>query len=79
MTKAFAHCPGCPGQPLAKTIMYEDDEIPCDACTKALPLTRLLFKDNTDVDNACKQCWKSGFPPERSLDRKYLLVYSIHS
>jgi len=38
--------------------MYKDTEVACDACTKALPLTRLLFNDNKLVDNACKQCWK---------------------
>jgi hypothetical protein len=58
VTKAFAHCPSCPGQPLAKTIRYKDEEIPCSACTNALPLTRFLFKDNKLVDNACKQCRK---------------------
>ena len=43
---------------MAKTIRYKDEEIPCSACTKALPLTRFLFKDNKLVDNACKQCRK---------------------
>ena len=58
VTKAFAQCPGCPGRPLYKSIMYKDTEVACDACTKALPLTRFLFKDNKLVDNACKQCRK---------------------
>ena len=58
VTKAFAQCPGCPGQPLYKSIRYKDTEVPCAACGNALPFTRFVVKDNKLVDNACKQCWK---------------------
>ena len=58
VTKAFAQCPGCPGQPLYKSIRYKDTEVPCAVCGNALPFTRFVVKDNKLVDNACKQCWK---------------------
>ena len=51
-------CPGCPGQPLYKSIRYKDTEVPCAVCGNALPFTRFVVKDNKLVDNACKQCWK---------------------
>ena len=58
VTKAFAQCPGCPGQPLYKSVRYKDTEVPCAVCGNALPFTRFYVKDNKLVDNACKQCWK---------------------
>ena len=58
VTKAFAQCPGCPGQPLYKSIRYKDTEVPCAVCGNALPFTRFVVNDNKLVDSACKQCWK---------------------
>ena len=58
MAPSTSHCPSCPGQPLAKTIRYKDEEIPCAVCGNALPFTRFVVKDNKHVVNTFKQCWK---------------------
>ena len=58
VTKAFAQCPGCPGQPLYKSIRYKDTEVPCAVCGNALPFTRFVVKDNKLVDNALRGGWK---------------------